>query len=78
MSRPEEDPDSAASPCISVCEISPKWDVCIGCYRTLDEIAVWGLLDADEKRGVLALLPARREAQERAWALVLENRKGEG
>jgi len=34
--------------------------VCVGCCRTLDEIAAWSVLDADAKRAVLAALPARR------------------
>lgn len=32
---------------------------CIGCGRTLDEIAFWSVLDADDKRAVWALLPER-------------------
>ena len=34
--------------------------VCLGCFRTLDEIALWSVLDADTKRAVLDALPARR------------------
>jgi hypothetical protein len=34
--------------------------LCEGCLRTIDEIAHWGLYDDDEKRAVLAALPARR------------------
>ena len=36
--------------------------VCIGCFRTLDEIAEWSRLDDAGKRAVLAALPARRIA----------------
>ena len=32
---------------------------CIGCGRTLDEIALWTVLDDDDKRAVWALLSAR-------------------
>jgi predicted Fe-S protein YdhL (DUF1289 family) len=53
-------PDDVPSPCISVCEMLPEAGVCAGCFRTLDEIAVWGSLDAAEKRAVLAALPERR------------------
>ena len=66
MSAAAKRPDDVPSPCISICEISPRWGVCVGCYRTLDEIAVWSMLDAGEKRAVLAALPERREAQQRA------------
>jgi uncharacterized protein len=33
---------------------------CTGCLRTLDEIAVWSLLDDAEKRGVWLQLSQRR------------------
>ena len=33
-----------------------------GCGRTLDEIALWSVLDDDDKRAVWALLPARLAA----------------
>jgi hypothetical protein len=36
--------------------------VCTGCLRTLDEIAVWSLLDAAEKRAVWGELERRRVA----------------
>jgi predicted Fe-S protein YdhL (DUF1289 family) len=32
---------------------------CVGCGRTLDEIALWTVLDDDDKRAVWALLPVR-------------------
>ena len=50
------------SPCISVCVLDADGALCLGCFRTLDEIAAWSLLDADTKRGVLAALPQRRAA----------------
>ncbi|MEO8305257.1 MAG: DUF1289 domain-containing protein [Betaproteobacteria bacterium] len=49
-----------ASPCISVCVMDAAGEVCIGCCRTLDEIAAWSVLDAAAKRAVVAALPARR------------------
>jgi len=33
--------------------------LCAGCGRTLDEIALWSVLDDDDKRTVWALLPER-------------------
>ena len=63
MSGPRRAGDDVASPCISVCEIIPGTSLCAGCFRTLDEIALWSVLDADDKRSVLAALPARRAAR---------------
>jgi predicted Fe-S protein YdhL (DUF1289 family) len=53
------------SPCISVCVMDPDRGVCLGCFRTLDEIASWSVLDANAKRQVLAALPARKAARHR-------------
>jgi len=58
-----EDADRVPSPCISVCELDADGVLCTGCFRTLDEIAAWGTLDADAKRRVLAALPARKASR---------------
>jgi len=34
---------------------------CLGCRRTLDEIARWGEMSDAERKSVLAQLPGRRE-----------------
>ena len=52
--------DEVASPCISVCVMDATNGVCIGCLRTLDEIAAWSVLDADARRAVLAAIEERR------------------
>jgi len=62
MSAPIRAREEVPSPCISVCEIIPGPGLCAGCFRTLDEIAVWSVLEAGDKRAVLAALPARRAA----------------
>jgi uncharacterized protein len=60
-----EHADRVPSPCISVCVLDADGALCLGCFRTLDEIASWSLLDADAKRSVLAALPERRSAHGR-------------
>ena len=50
---------SKDSPCIAVCMIDPKTSLCFGCGRTLPEIARWHRMEGDERRAVMALLPAR-------------------
>lgn len=54
------------SPCISICRMDASSGWCEGCLRTIDEIAVWSVLDEDEKRAVWALLPQRREVLDAA------------
>jgi predicted Fe-S protein YdhL (DUF1289 family) len=57
-----DDPNRVASPCISICRIDEASGLCIGCLRTLDEIAAWSVLAASEKRAVIAALPARKSS----------------
>jgi predicted Fe-S protein YdhL (DUF1289 family) len=40
--------------------MDPQRDVCMGCARTLDEIARWATMSEDERAAVVAALPARR------------------
>jgi uncharacterized protein len=41
------------SPCNSICRIDSASGLCLGCRRTLEEIADWPMLSNDEKRAVL-------------------------
>jgi len=54
-----------ASPCNSICTIDTTLGVCIGCYRTLDEIASWMRFSDARKREVVQSLPARRARAKR-------------
>lgn len=47
------------SPCIKICILHPLHDICTGCGRSLQEIARWGRITADERRSIMAGLPAR-------------------
>jgi predicted Fe-S protein YdhL (DUF1289 family) len=47
------------SPCDSTCRIDPKTSWCLGCKRTLREIADWPMLSAPEKRALLGELQGR-------------------
>ncbi|WP_319633579.1 DUF1289 domain-containing protein [Pelagibius marinus] len=51
---------SVPSPCISVCQVDPRTDRCIGCLRHVDEIRDWPILTAEQKRAILAQLPQRK------------------
>ena len=54
------DDEPVASPCISVCRIDQSSGLCVGCLRTLDEIAAWGALDDPARRDVLRAVAMRR------------------
>lgn len=48
----QDDARPVPSPCISVCEMDAASGFCLGCWRTLDEIAAWSALDNAGKRAV--------------------------
>lgn len=51
--------DEPDSPCIRVCAIHPETGICVGCYRTLDEITRWSALDPAQRKALMQELPAR-------------------
>jgi uncharacterized protein len=50
------------SPCISVCQMNDASGWCIGCLRTLDEIAAWGSLDEPARRAVWRRIGERADS----------------
>ncbi|PSH66040.1 DUF1289 domain-containing protein [Phyllobacterium sophorae] len=53
------------SPCILVCAIDMKTGFCFGCGRTRDEIGAWSIMSPENRRAIMAGLPARLETVER-------------
>jgi len=53
-----------ASPCIRICQIDRATGLCIGCLRTLAEIAAWGGLGDAEKARIVASLPRQSACAE--------------
>lgn len=53
-------PRAIATPCVQVCIVDPESGLCLGCCRTLPEIAGWARLGEAERAGLMADLPARR------------------
>ncbi len=50
------------SPCNKVCVVDPASRLCIGCGRTLAEIGGWIGFTPEERRRIMAELPARLAA----------------
>jgi predicted Fe-S protein YdhL (DUF1289 family) len=50
---------SKETPCIAVCIMDPRTSLCLGCGRTLPEIARWHRMDTIERQAVMALLAGR-------------------
>lgn len=47
------------SPCTGVCRLDSKGEFCLGCKRSLDEIADWPMLGNAEKQTVIEALKRR-------------------
>ena len=57
---PPAPPRPIATPCIKVCMVDGASGFCLGCHRTLPEIARWGALTDAERAEITLALPARR------------------
>ncbi|HEU0223288.1 MAG TPA: DUF1289 domain-containing protein [Paracoccaceae bacterium] len=68
------------SPCVRICLVHPQAGICIGCHRTLEEIARWSAMTPEARRAVMAELPGRRgllrEAANRPSAQRRRRREG--
>ncbi|QLQ12456.1 MAG: DUF1289 domain-containing protein [Brevundimonas sp.] len=52
-------PRSVATPCIQVCTVDGASGLCLGCRRSLAEIARWSRLSDEERDQIMAELPGR-------------------
>lgn len=50
------------SPCVNICVLDAG-GYCVGCYRTINEIARWRSLSAAEQQAVLRQLPEREASR---------------
>lgn len=48
------------SPCVSICRIEPASRLCIGCWRSIEEITNWARMSPGERHTVMADLPGRK------------------
>jgi predicted Fe-S protein YdhL (DUF1289 family) len=52
-------PAPIKTPCVKVCFVDPAAGLCVGCFRTLDELGRWTKYSEAEREAVLAALPQR-------------------
>ena len=50
------------SPCKKVCVVDPREAICVGCFRTMDELGRWMAMSHDERLAVKAELKPREAA----------------
>lgn len=51
------------SPCVKLCVIEPASRLCLGCHRSIEEISAWSAMSPDQRRAIMATLPARAKAR---------------
>ncbi len=61
--------DEIESPCVKLCVLHPEAKLCMGCFRTGDEIAGWARKSPEERRTIMAELAGRE-------ALIPKGRRG--
>ncbi|KQS55410.1 hypothetical protein ASG17_04815 [Brevundimonas sp. Leaf363] len=52
-------PRPVITPCVKVCAVDGASGLCLGCLRSLQEIAEWSRLDDERRAQIMAELPAR-------------------
>jgi len=45
---------AVVSPCLDICRLDRKADLCVGCFRTTDEIRQWRKFTDHKRRQILA------------------------
>ena len=51
--------DEVQSPCISVCTINEDTGLCVGCFRTIEEIEQWWDMPSEKQREIVEKASAR-------------------
>jgi predicted Fe-S protein YdhL (DUF1289 family) len=50
------------SPCVKICTLDARSGLCLGCGRTVEEIACWTAMSAAKRARVMREAPARLTA----------------
>ena len=57
---PSKPPRAVATPCVMVCTVDGASGLCLGCFRTLPEIATWSRMSEEERAEIMGELDGRR------------------
>jgi predicted Fe-S protein YdhL (DUF1289 family) len=58
--QPQGSVEDVASPCVRNCCLNEQ-DICLGCFRHIDEIMAWRKLDTSAKNAVLSQCQQRQK-----------------
>ncbi len=65
MATSDTDIAPVESPCINICALDDD-DICLGCFRSIDEICVWRDASETERRAIQLRADKRGQAVRRA------------
>ena len=51
--------DEIDSPCVKLCVVQPQSRLCVGCFRSIDEISAWSRMTPDTRKAIMGELQAR-------------------
>ena len=57
---PARPPRAIATPCVMVCTVDGASGLCLGCFRTLPEIATWSRMSDEERAKIMGQLDGRK------------------
>lgn len=61
MNAPAKPPAPIRTPCVKVCVVDGESGLCLGCFRTLNEVAGWARFSEEERERLMAELPQRKD-----------------
>lgn len=67
--------DEIDSPCVKVCVLHPGAKLCMGCFRTGEEIARWSRMQPEERRSIMAELADREPLIAKAAPMLRPGRR---
>lgn len=51
--------DEVQSPCVKLCVVHPEERICVGCFRSIEEISTWSRMTHEDRAAIMADLPER-------------------
>jgi uncharacterized protein len=67
-------PDSLSTPCIRNCCLTDD-DICLGCFRSLNEISLWTKVDENTRHDILINAEKRKKAHSRTRSVILSKKQ---
>lgn len=63
LSMSENTQNEIQSPCVGICTMDDTTGLCLGCYRSLDEIKGWWDMNPQDQKKLLVALEERQMQQ---------------